>query len=371
MQRARMPALRAVGSVIAVGWAVAAALPVGAAVKLTRGQELIYSGTGEWKMVNAAGPSQTFSGPVQLSAVITETDAAKGHAVILMRSFQPKAQAGQPSPPSEVGVGTVRYGADLTVTPAQALPGGPLGAILQTLSAPLTPQVELKSGQEWRRKEMLPAMPPPPVEVVYTVAGETKVGDRAGLKIEKKLAQALPYKQPVGGGTLELIDYGQTITVDPTTGVVLSDQVRGSGRFTAGDQKVTLDYGVTVNLTETRQLSDADLAARVKQAAAIDQVQSAIFSGGPGSDRKQMLADATRSIAAFRKEHASSPYTPALARLEEIVGQIRSQADRETRSESLKGKPAPAIALKDLAGKEQTLGAYRGKIILLNFFASW
>jgi len=29
------------------------------------------------------------------------------------------------------------------------------------------------------------------------------------------------------------------------------------------------------------------------------------------------------------------------------------------------------IRLKDLSGKEQTLAAYRGKIVLLNFFASW
>lgn len=371
MERARLPALRAMGSVIAVGWAVAAALPAGAAVKLTRGQELVYSGTGEWKMASASGPSQTFSGPVQLSAVIAETDAAKGHSIILMRRFQPGGQAGQPAPPMDVGVGTVRYAADLTVTPAQSLPGGPVAALLQSLSVPLSPKAELKQGLEWRSKEVLPSMPPPPAEVVFTVGGESKVGDRMGIKIEKKLAQALPYKQQVGGGTLELIDYGQTITVDPATGVVLADEVRGSARFTAGEQKVTLDYKVAVNLTQTRQLSDADLAARVEQAAAISKVQDLIFSGGPGSDRNKIMADATKAIAAFRKEHAASPYTPALARLEEIVGQIRSRGERESRLENLKGKPAPAIALKDLSGKEQTLGAYRGKIILLNFFASW
>jgi hypothetical protein len=33
--------------------------------------------------------------------------------------------------------------------------------------------------------------------------------------------------------------------------------------------------------------------------------------------------------------------------------------------------PAPAVQLPDLAGQEQTLGAYRGRLLLVNFFASW
>jgi hypothetical protein len=36
-----------------------------------------------------------------------------------------------------------------------------------------------------------------------------------------------------------------------------------------------------------------------------------------------------------------------------------------------KNAPAPAVVLPDLAGQEQTLGAYRGRILLVNFFASW
>ena len=36
-----------------------------------------------------------------------------------------------------------------------------------------------------------------------------------------------------------------------------------------------------------------------------------------------------------------------------------------------KNAPAPTFVLPDLAGREQTLGAYRGRILLVNFFASW
>jgi hypothetical protein len=37
----------------------------------------------------------------------------------------------------------------------------------------------------------------------------------------------------------------------------------------------------------------------------------------------------------------------------------------------LVGKPAPAVKVKDLAGKDHSLTEFKGKIILLNFAASW
>jgi len=37
----------------------------------------------------------------------------------------------------------------------------------------------------------------------------------------------------------------------------------------------------------------------------------------------------------------------------------------------LKGKPAPAFALEDLSGKKVTLASYKGKAVLINFWATW
>ncbi len=37
----------------------------------------------------------------------------------------------------------------------------------------------------------------------------------------------------------------------------------------------------------------------------------------------------------------------------------------------LQGKPAPAFVLDDLTGKKVTLASYRGKAVLINFWATW
>ena len=37
----------------------------------------------------------------------------------------------------------------------------------------------------------------------------------------------------------------------------------------------------------------------------------------------------------------------------------------------LQGKPAPPFALDDLSGKKVTLASYRGKAVLINFWATW
>jgi hypothetical protein len=377
VRRLRVPLKWGVGLLAVMLVTAAGGLPAPAAGKITPGQEFSYSGTAELQVTNPAGKVQTIAGPVKISALDTEADPAKGYAVILLRSFQPQSAAGQPNLPADIGLTTVRYGADLAPSGAPEAPTGPISAVLQVLRVPLAPRAELKAGDEWRQSEVLPAMPPRPVELIYTVAENTKVGDRSCTRIEKKLAQPLPFKldlgnpQNPGGQTLSLTDYGQTICVDPDTGQVVSQQLHQTAQVTGGPQPVTLSLHAAITWQQTRQLPADELASRVKQAAAIGRVREALSSIRPGADNKKALAAARQEVAAFRQAFPNSPYAPVVARLDAIRGQIQAQIDKEGRLASLKGAPAPSFALKSLAGPEKTLGAYRGKIIVLNFFANW
>jgi peroxiredoxin len=361
-----------------VSWPAALALglalagPARAALKITPGQELIYAGTATWKITSTPGDRrEEITGPMRFSALVSEADPAKGYSVILMRRFEPVAKTGQDQTQNDAELATLQFGSDLARTGSPDRPSSPISVVMQAVHLPFGPRAEVKSGQEWRQTEPLPAMPPNPLELVYTVSGEAKVGERSGLKIEKKLAQPLPFKQEVNSRTVSLTDYGETIIVDPETGQVLSDQLHQKLEIAAGQQKVALELAAGANLQESHALTPDELASRVKQAAAIDRLQSGLFSFRPTDEGKKDLANAAKEAAAFRGQYAGSPYTPVLAYLDEIRKQIQGQLDREGRLPGLKGSPAPAFALKTLAGQQQTLAAYKGKIVVISFFASW
>jgi|SRR6202171_1858137 len=47
------------------------------------------------------------------------------------------------------------------------------------------------------------------------------------------------------------------------------------------------------------------------------------------------------------------------------------RADNAKLSDANAGKPAPDLTLKDLDGKDISLAQYRGKVVLVNFWATW
>lgn len=48
-----------------------------------------------------------------------------------------------------------------------------------------------------------------------------------------------------------------------------------------------------------------------------------------------------------------------------------SQAAGQPSASAVQGKPAPAFTLEDLSGKKVSLADYRGKAVLINFWATW
>src|SRR5262249_38210948 len=58
---------------------------------------------------------------------------------------------------------------------------------------------------------------------------------------------------------------------------------------------------------------------------------------------------------------------PAFSRLEALTGGRGSDASVA----ALAGKPAPAFELKDLAGKKVSIADFKGKTVLLDFWATW
>src|SRR2546425_11028664 len=76
--------------------ALACRLPASGAVKVTPGQEFVYTGRVMWKKIVVGRPPEVLRGPVRLTALVTKADPAKGFSVIVTRAVQPVARKGQP-----------------------------------------------------------------------------------------------------------------------------------------------------------------------------------------------------------------------------------------------------------------------------------
>lgn len=388
--------------------AAACALPAAGAVTLAPGQELIYTGTAEWKETPSGRPPVIHRGTVRVTALITRADPDQGYAAIVMRSVQPAAQTGQARLAGYGDLMAERWRADLSRDYAWPghIPQDPLGNLIQVLDVPLGPSDYLKAaaqpevsilhpaGRRWLVDEHHPALLSRMFSVLYQVVGETKVGARTCVTLEKRLGNQLPAnvnfpkewrnlepprREFAEGYFEELTDYGETLAIDPVTMEVLSQKLHARRRQVLGKERITLDLSAAITLRQIRQLAPAEVASRVRQSEILGRVEQAEMlvggeraaTGSLSPKESRVLEEAAQILAAFRKEFPNSPYLPAVPPIETSLTQLRRAAHEEARLQAMRGKPAPDFRLKGLDGKEETFGAYRGKLVLLNFFASW
>ena len=79
---------------------------------------------------------------------------------------------------------------------------------------------------------------------------------------------------------------------------------------------------------------------------------------------------ATAAIAAGEFAVARQVYTTLLARFGESPN-LRQKVEAELKRLDKVGKPAPRFAAEDIKGKTVRLDAYRGKYVLVDFWATW
>lgn len=72
-----------------------------------------------------------------------------------------------------------------------------------------------------------------------------------------------------------------------------------------------------------------------------------------------------------RKQEAAAQRTPQLALVPDGQSPPAAAPVSEEQPQPLKGKPAPKFTLVDLDGKKVSLADYKGKAVLLNFWATW
>jgi hypothetical protein len=358
-----------------------------AAMQLSPGQELIYTGTAVWKQSVSGGPPETFQGRVRIAALVTRAAPSEGYSVDLMAAVTRDAPKGGQRPRAYADLNTVQYRPDLSRTTPwpRAHARDPLGDLIQVLDVPLAPSAALKPGDSWLDlSDFQPVLLPESFAVMYQVGGGTTVAGRSCLVLTKRLGSHLPpdlqrnpdwknlpqARRDFGGGNFEeLEDYTDRIAIDPATMSVMRQDLHARQRRLFGKQSGVIEFSAAITLAQVRQLPAAELADRVNQAAKLEAVEHQ-EQPLPPNDAAAMREATSQALAAFRRQFPRSAYLPVADQIETSLDQPNRGSDMQAFMEGLQGRRAPDFRLKGLDGREQTLDAYRGRLILLNFFGN-
>jgi len=330
-----LPALLAIG-------AIAAPAPVG--------RHYVYQGSYVVQGITPGGQK------MQVKADIVTTGGSKA---ILYQAFTPAAKAG-----SEAN--TVYQLTE--IKPA----GNSADGMVGMLSPNFAPRISraLKQGARWTEKSgMAPALPAG-TPLTARVVGQEKIGSKLCWIVSAKPTAKLPLKQ----GAISLNVCEQKIWAEKSSGDVYRITLTIGASRRQGAKKQTLQNTVRLDLKSVGNYPAGVAKARQREFSAfqaLDQKMRSAFQSRPSEKTINSLISAAK---AHQKKFARGAYLGAanlmVSSLQEVKKFAAAAAARPSLA-GLVGKPAPKFAVKTLAGKSVKLESYRGKVVLLNFFASW
>jgi peroxiredoxin len=188
--------------------------------------------------------------------------------------------------------------------------------------------------------------------------------------VERTVASNLPLETQTPGGPYRLLAYRERFWVDRQSAGVVKYEGAARMEEPAPDGVATMRLTTSLELREVRRLSDSEIQERRQQAQLLSEVTQ-VFAHEATANNESQLRQAQEKLQRFRQRFPASPYVAAATGLEERLRHALLVAQAESRRKALLGQVMPDVSLRDLDGREQTLGSYRGNILILSFFTSW
>lgn len=86
----------------------------------------------------------------------------------------------------------------------------------------------------------------------------------------------------------------------------------------------------------------------------------------------EVLGDAESAIPMIKRLKKDFPKTERAKNADQIIAALAAQAEKQRAQAALQpGKPFPDFEAQDIAGKPLSVGAYKGKVVLVDFWATW
>jgi thiol-disulfide isomerase/thioredoxin len=180
---------------------------------------------------------------------------------------------------------------------------------------------------------------------------------KRGIEIIKSGKEARPSYMSVG-------DWKKT--QDYSLGLI--SDTYGYGLYKSGKTKeAVIAYEEAVKLTEGKQ---ADINERYFQACLANRSYKKIMAVAPGLIKKGMISDTL--LAGYRTAYMAVKGSDK--GFDAVVAEARQSEMKSSREVMLKNrinKPATLFALKSIDGKEVRLKDLRGKVVVIDFWATW
>jgi peroxiredoxin len=377
----RIAAIASVLALLAVAGLPAAQVERSGAGSLPAGQEWCYTGTAtRSSRTEQPGVSVVEPPPTRYRLAAAAAVARQDGRLQLLQRRQvlgPQGAGPAVAPPANPALLWID-------DPAQPVPGQPSPLrspwwLAESFRLPIPFHVDLKEGAEAQIGGWPPyAFARAPVMLRLRVTGREPVNSASGggarncWRVEASIADEAEKR------TLSLAEYREVFWLEAGSGAVIRYEglsVRRFPTFGGAPNSVTEQrFTATLELQQVAQLTEADLRrcrAACEQFHAVAE-QLAVPLGAP--DLADRLQRAEAALQRFRSLPAEPTVTAAAQFLGHRLQNLRSLSEtreRQQRQLALGGQPAPALALRDLEGKERRLEEFRGKVVVLCLFASW
>jgi hypothetical protein len=244
-------------------------------------------------------------------------------------------------------------------------PEGFIGQFVTLLPVYFFPVAQLKDGSSWTSKERIFLRADLLGEVRYQVTGKEKVGESECWVLTRTLLKPVVLQPEQGAQVNKVAD---KLWVDAKSGLVRQIQRETELQIQQGR---TLTATLNLTLKGTKKLESDEFNQRLKELEAIKAIHKKVGTTVMMSPTKEKLDDAEKALNEFVQRFKDSPYTAHVQMWQRIVQIIRQRLEKEEQRSELIGKEAPDFELTSLDGKKVRLSSYRGKVVVLNFFAHW
>lgn len=332
---------------------------------LQKGLELRYEG--EAKVQTGGG---AVSAKVYVNDLVTEIGEKQAAIVASLRVFQPQIEGRELPPEAALRFLTITGVGEEEVVPIEQLfsespPSGFIGQFVTLLPTYFLPVAQLKEGSSWTSKERIFLRADLLGEIRYQVTGKEKVGDSECWALTRTLLKPVVLQPEQGTQVNKVAD---KLWVDAKSGLVRQIQRETELQIQKGRVLTTV---LNLTLKDTKKLESTEFNQRLKELEAIKAIHKRVGVTVMMRPTKEKLDEAEKALNEFVQRFKDSPYTVHVQMWQRIVQGIRQRLEQEEQRSGLIGKEAPDFELTSLDGKKVRLSSYRGKVVVLNFFAHW